>query len=87
MAFSYPIWNQIEACIYKSGKSYGVKNDGFNQIKIGTSSRNSWDFVNTRVTHREHEDGTRTFHFYVDGKLYKKATLNKKKEMNIELVK
>ena len=26
MAFSYPIWNKITACIYKSGKSYGVKN-------------------------------------------------------------
>jgi uncharacterized protein YegJ (DUF2314 family) len=87
MAFSYPIWNEIEACIYKSGKSYGVKNDGVNRIKIGTSSRNSWDFVKTRVTHQKHEDGTRTYHFYIDDVLYKKATLNKKKEMIIELVK
>ena len=83
----YPIWNDINACIYKSGKSYGIRNDGVNQIKIGTSSRNSWDFVKTRVTHKEHEDGTRTYHFYIDDVLYKKATLNKKKEMIIELVK
>ena len=28
---SYPIWNKIEACIYKGDKSYGVKNDGQNE--------------------------------------------------------
>ena len=25
---SYPIWNNIKACIYKSDKSYGVKETG-----------------------------------------------------------
>ena len=72
---SYPIWNKIEACIYKSGKSYGVKEDGRNQILIGTSSSNSHEFVKTRVTHKKHDDGTRTYHFYIDDKLFKKATL------------
>ena len=41
---SYPIWNKIEACIYKGGKSYGVKNDGQNEILIGTSASNSHSF-------------------------------------------
>ena len=75
---SYPIWNKIQACIYKSSKCYGVKNDGLNEILIGTSARNSHSFVRTRVTHKKHEDGSRTYHFYIDDKLYKKATLKKK---------
>ena len=75
---SYPIWNKIQACIYKASKCYGVKNDGLNEILIGTSAKNSHSFVRTRVTHKKHDDGTRTYHFYIDDKLYKKATLKKK---------
>ena len=85
MPCSYPIWNKIEACIYKSGKSYGVKNDGQNEILIGTSASNSHSFVKTRVTHKKHDDGTRTYHFYLDGKLIKKATL-KNKAIQIETI-
>ena len=80
---SYPIWNKIQACIYKSSKCYGVKNEGTNEILIGTSKSNSHEFVRTRVTHKKHEDGTRTYHFYIDDMLYKKATLNDK-TINIE---
>ena len=72
---SYPIWNKITACIYKAPKSYGVKNDGTNEILVGTSARNSHSFINTRVTHRKNEDGSRTYHYYIDGKLYAKGTL------------
>jgi len=82
---SYPIWNKIEACIYKGGKSYGVKNDGQNEILIGTSASNSHSFVKTRVTHKKHEDGSRTYHFYIDDVLYKKAIL-KNKEIEIKKV-
>ena len=31
---SYPIWNKIQACIYKAPKSYGVKSDGTNEILV-----------------------------------------------------
>ena len=82
---AYPIWNKIEACIYKSGKSYGVREDGRNQILIGTSSSNSHEFVKTRVTHKKHEDGSRTYHFYIDDQLYKTATLTGK-DIDIEKV-
>ena len=78
MSCSYPIWNKIQACIYKASKCYGVRNDGLNEILIGTSRSNSHSFVRTRVTHKKHEDGSRTYHFYIDDKLYKKATLKKK---------
>ena len=78
MSRSYPIWNKIQACIYKASKCYGVKSDGLNEVLIGTSAKNSHSFVRTRVTHKKHDDGTRTYHFYIDDKLYKKATLKKK---------
>ena len=82
---SYPIWNKITACIYKSSKCYGVKNDGTNEILIGTSKSNSHLFGKFRTTHRENEDGTRTFHLYLDDKLIKTAIL-KGKEIDIKKV-
>ena len=83
MSRSYPIWNKIQACIYKASKCYGIKSDGLNEILIGTSKSNSHSFVKTRVTHKKQEDGTRTYHFYLDDKLIKKATL-KNGEVKIE---
>jgi len=82
---SYPIWNKIQACIYKGAKSYGIKEDGQNEILIGTSASNSHSFVKTRVTHKKHDDGTRTYHFYLDDVLIKKATL-KGKNLDIEVI-
>ena len=82
---SYPIWNKITACIYKSSKCYGVKKDGLNEILIGTSSSNSHEFSKVRTTHRKNDDGTRTYHLYLDDKLIKKATL-KNKEIQIETI-
>ena len=82
---SYPIWNKITACIYKGSKCFGVRNDGPNEILIGTSKSNSHEFVKTRVTHKKHDDGTRTYHFYLDDKLIKKATLIDR-DCKIELV-
>jgi hypothetical protein len=77
MSRSYPIWNRIQACIYKKSKCYGIKNDGSNEILIGTSKSNSHSFAKTRVTHQKSYDGTRTYYFFIDGQLYKKATLRK----------
>ena len=82
---SYPIWNKMTACIYKGSKCFGVRNDGLNEILIGTSKSNSHEFVKTRVTHKKHDDGTRTYHFYLDDKLIKKATLIDR-DCKIELV-
>ena len=82
---SYPIWNKITACIYKGSKCFGVRIDGLNEILIGTSKSNSHEFVKTRVTHKKHDDGTRTYHFYLDDKLIKKATLIDR-DCKIELV-
>tara|TARA_Y100001951_G_C11141239_1_gene183786 strand:- start:85 stop:342 length:258 start_codon:yes stop_codon:yes gene_type:complete len=74
---SYPIWNIIEACIYKSPKSYGVKKDGKVEVRVGTSSSNSHKFVEHVTTHRKLDDGSREYRFYVDGVCIKKAVLTK----------
>ena len=69
----YPIWNKVEACIYKGQKSYGVRETGEVEVLVGTSSRNSHSFVTHCVTHRQIDDATREFRFYVDGNCIKKA--------------
>ena len=56
---SYPIWNRITACIYKGGKSYGVRETGEVTVLVGTSASNSHLFVKHCVTHRKLEDGSR----------------------------
>tara|TARA_R110002020_G_scaffold50022_1_gene141891 strand:- start:265 stop:570 length:306 start_codon:yes stop_codon:yes gene_type:complete len=52
MSRSYPIWNNITACCYQSGKSYGVKETGENNICVGSSLSNSHDFLKTIITKR-----------------------------------
>ena len=51
---NYPIWNIVEACIYKSSKSYGVKKDGKVQVCVGTSA----EFARVRRT-RDNPQTTR----------------------------
>jgi len=86
MSQSYPVWNQVTACIYKSSKSYGVRQVGEVDVKIGTSGSNSFHFVSHKVTHRKHADGSRTYRFYVDGICIKEATLTTDNELNISEV-
>ena len=69
----YPIWNKVEACIYKGQKSYGVRETGEVEVLVGTSSRNSHSFLTHCVTHRQIDDKTREFRFYVDGECIKKS--------------
>ena len=73
----YPIWNIITACIYKSAKSYGVRNTGEVEVRVGTSSSNSHKFLNHKTTHRLHDNGDREYRFYLDGKCIKRAILKK----------
>jgi hypothetical protein len=75
---SYPIWNNVEACIYKTSKSYGARKTGAVEVVVGTSRVNSHHFVNHRTTHRTLDDGSREFRFYVDDVCLKRARLAKK---------
>ena len=80
MSRSYPIWNDVTACIYQSSKSYGVKNDGMVNVKIGTSASNSHAFLDHRTTHKTLENGDQEFRFFVDGVLIKRAVVSKKEK-------
>tara|TARA_R100000149_G_C5824188_1_gene102294 strand:- start:202 stop:486 length:285 start_codon:yes stop_codon:yes gene_type:complete len=77
MSKSYPIWNRITACIYKSDKSYGVRERGEVEVRIGTSGSNSYHFLNHKTTHKILENGDREYRFYVDDVLIKRALLPK----------
>lgn len=77
MSRSYPIWNAVSACIYGSSKSWGAKATAAVAVLVGSSARNSHEFVKHATTHRQHDDGSREFRFYVDGKCIKRAILRK----------
>jgi len=76
---SYPIWNIVQACIYKSGKSWGSREESAVDVVVGTSAQNSHYFVSHKTTHRTHDDGTQEFRFYVDGVVVKRAIIEPKK--------
>ena len=76
-ARSYPIWNKVTACIYASNKSYGVRERGEVEVRVGTSGRNSYHFLNHRTTHKILDNGDREYRFYVDDKCIKRALLPK----------
>ena len=82
----FPIYNIVTACIYKNGtptrrhkgsKSYGVKETGEVEVRVGTSSKNSHTFLKHKTTHREMEDGSREYRFYIDGELVRADILKK----------
>lgn len=57
MAYSYPIWNNVTNCEYKSSKSYGNRNTGEVEIFVGTSATYSNPFVRHVTTRRDSEYG------------------------------
>ena len=77
MSRQYPIYNKVTACIYKSDKSYGVRETGEVEVLVGTSSKNSHHFVKHSTTHTIHDNGDREYRFYVDGQVIKTAILKK----------
>lgn len=75
MCRSYPIWNEVEACIYKAPKHFGAKDQSKTAVKIGTSASNSHHFTTHRTTRRELDNGGNSFWFWVDDVVVKKATV------------
>jgi len=72
---SWPIWNEVMACVYKSDKSYGVKETGEVTVRVGTSARNSHVFLQHTTTHRMLDNGDREYRFYLDGEVVRRAVL------------
>tara|TARA_Y100000310_G_scaffold228934_1_gene231279 strand:+ start:1847 stop:2242 length:396 start_codon:yes stop_codon:yes gene_type:complete len=83
----YPIWVDMINNSYNSSKSYGVNDYNIQNVKIGTSSRNSFDFVKLEIG-VANEYLKKTYSLYVDGELIKQAVYNTKtKKMELEDVK
>lgn len=83
---SYPIWVDMVNNSYNSSKSYGVNDYNIQHVKVGTSSRNSFDFTKIEMGVVDtNENGTyqepkliKTYKLFVDDKLIKKAVYNSK---------
>lgn len=73
----YPVWIEINSCAYASPKSYGVRKESTQHIKVGTSASNSHDFAKVSMTHSEDENGDRKYTLWVDGQVIKMAVLKK----------
>ena len=79
----YPIWVDMVNNSYNSSKSYGVNDYNIQNVKIGTSSRNSFDFAKIEMSVRDN-DNIKTYELRVDDKLVKKANYNlKTKQMEL----
>ncbi len=68
----YPIYNRVEACIYKSNKSYGAKDTSSSNIFVGSSAKNSHLLAEPCTTKRfifskKYNQAVVSFRFYVDG--------------------
>ena len=73
MAYSYPIYNEVEACIYGSSKNWGAKDTCNVNVKVGSSATYSNHFVNHTTTKREIKKNLFEFRFYVDKQIIKRA--------------
>ena len=67
MSHSYPIWHEINACIYKGAgsKNYGAKDTAETTVRVGTSKSNSEVLVR-HVTTRRAAGAFTVFTFGVD---------------------
>lgn len=74
---SYPIWVDVTACIYNSGKSYGVKNTGEQRILVGSSGKNSHLLADVIITKRK-EGEFIIFRYSVDGVILKEMIFENK---------
>ena len=85
----YPIWVDMVNNSYNSSKSYGVNDYNIQNVMIGTSSRNSFDFVKIEMSVVNNvKVDTKTYSLWVDGELIKTAHYNTKtKKMELEDVK
>ena len=79
MAKQYPIWVDQTNNSYNNSKSYGIRDYAINHTMIGTSSKNSFDFVKTETQVMEDPaTGKKLYKFLVDDELVRSATYDPK---------
>lgn len=91
MAHSYPIWHEVKACHYRSGKSYGGKENSGETIYVGTSANNSHAHCSILTTKREDSKGNKIFKTSIDGVVLVETTVykngNSKKRTKLNKIK
>ena len=80
MAQSYPIWIDVSGDNYKNSKSFGSRDHVAQDIKVGSSARNSNDLARVSIHMREDDAGNRTFALAVDGLVLRSAVMTKDKK-------
>lgn len=85
MSRSYPIWNDVQACIYGSSKSYGAKDKSETTVLVGSSASNSHALV-CHCTKKIITEEYVYFKFYVDGIKIKEMIFSNNKNKAGELL-
>lgn len=80
---NYPIWIDVEACIYKTSKSYGAKDTNTQNIYVGTSAKNS-HLLGKIITTRREVGNTIVFRLSVDDVIIKEIVMDSKTKQVIE---
>tara|TARA_R100001463_G_scaffold56709_1_gene108811 strand:- start:325 stop:651 length:327 start_codon:yes stop_codon:yes gene_type:complete len=80
MAKQYPIYvDQINNTYASGGKQWGIRDHAINRTMIGTSSRNSFDFVKTETSVSEDPaTGRKHYSFRIDDELVRSAEYDPK---------
>jgi hypothetical protein len=73
MSRAYSIWNDVEACIYNSSKSWGAKDTCNVNVNVGSSSKYSNHFVTHTTTKKEIKKNLFEFRFYVNKQIIQRA--------------
>lgn len=90
MAHSYAIWIDVEACTYKTSKSYGAKNTNYERVLVGTSAKHSHQLCDRTVTRKEFDEyrdfkKVIVFRSYQDKILLKEMILSQKTKEVLEI--
>jgi len=81
----YKIWNIIDNPSYKASKSFGANEYAKTSIKVGSSSINSFDFLEHEVKALLDDKGRKLFQFWVDGVLIKEV-VQKTKDPSSDMI-
>jgi len=78
----FNIYNRVHAPDYANtgAKSYGTNSFTTTEIVVGTSSRNSHEFLKHETKVINNDDNTKTFQFYVDDMLIKQVIYSVKEK-------
>lgn len=76
----FNIYNKVHAPDYKNtgAKSFGTNSFTTTEVVVGTSSRNSHEFLKHETKKIVNDDGTMTFQFWLDDALIKECVYDVK---------